>query len=70
MFNQKGTTLIEALLAFSIYCVVIVMFVTLMSTLNTSAVDLMKRERQMTFDESALFLNGGDETLLIKRVLP
>jgi hypothetical protein len=70
MLGHKGTTLIEALLAFSIYCVVIVMFMSLMRTLNTSALDLKKREQTLNYDESTLFMSGGDEKSLIEKVLP
>lgn len=68
MFNHKGTTLIESLLAFSIYITVIVMFVSLMTTLNTSSLKMAAKTQD--YDEAVSIKKGDDPQFLIREVLP
>lgn len=69
MFNNKGTTLIGALFAFSIYTVVLVMFVSLMSTLNQSSLTIAQKQKETADYESALIEEGGNVKSMIEEVL-
>lgn len=69
MWN-KGSTLIEAVFAFSIYIIIIVMFVSLMTVLNNSSVKLTEYRDRKSAEELELTSEGGEPIWIIKEVLP
>lgn len=64
MFNRKGTTLIEALFSFFIYVTVLVMFVSLISTLNTSSLRLADKHDETRDEMKIIEINDKPESLL------
>lgn len=64
MFNRKGTTLIEALFSFFIYVTVLVMFVSLISTLNISSLRLSDKHEETRDEMEFMPINEKPETLL------
>lgn len=64
MFNNRGTTLIEALFSFFVYVTVLVMFVSLMSTLNTSALRLADKHNETHDDRTLLSYDEKQKTLI------
>lgn len=67
--NTKGSTLIEALFAFSIYVVVLVMFVSLMTTLNKTSVTLAKKQKETIQHEESYGDKGGDAKSMLEKAL-
>lgn len=67
--NTKGSTLIEALFAFSIYVVVLVMFVSLMTTLNKTSVTLAKKQKETIQYEKCYGDEGGDAKSMLEKAL-
>lgn len=67
--NTKGSTLIEALFAFSIYVVVLVMFVSLLTTLNKTSVTLAKKQKEKIQYEESYGDEGGDAKSMLEKAL-
>lgn len=69
MLNNKGSTLIEALFAFSVYTIVLVMFVSLMTTLNQSSLTIVQRQKETAEYEMHFIEEGGDVKSMIEEAL-
>ncbi|MCD8027840.1 MAG: hypothetical protein LUF02_04075 [Erysipelotrichaceae bacterium] len=69
MFNNKGTTLIEGLLAFEIFITVLVVYTTLFTTLYQREYIIQnKYESLIQKEDDLIYINDLNE--IIKQVLP
>lgn len=69
MFNNKGTTLIEGLLAFEIFITVLVVYISLFTSLYQQEY-VVQNKYEILIQQESDIIYTQDFTTIIKQVLP